>query len=46
MKSFLFERGYLARDFVLQRWVDAAPLEEALRREDETTSLDAATAPG
>lgn len=46
MKSFLFERGFLARDFALERWVDAAPLEEALRREDGTASLEVATAPG
>lgn len=46
MKSFLSERGYLARDFALERWVDAAPLEEALRREDRAASLDAASTPG
>ena len=45
MKSFLLERGYLARDFALECWVDAAPLAEALRREDESASLGGAVAP-
>ena len=45
MKSFLLGRGYLAGDFDLPRWVDAAPLGEALRREDEAASLARAVAP-
>ena len=34
LKSFLFDRGYIARDFALDEWLDPEPLRQALARED------------
>jgi ABC-type nitrate/sulfonate/bicarbonate transport system substrate-binding protein len=33
MKSFLYERGYISRDFPLTEWLNPEPLQEAYRRE-------------
>ena len=33
MKSFLYERRFIARDFDLQDWIDSRPLDEACRLE-------------
>ena len=33
MKSFLYERGFIARDFELEDWIDSRPLDEAYRLE-------------
>ena len=33
MKSFLHERGFIARDFELEYWIDSRPLVEAYRLE-------------
>ena len=33
MKSFLYERGFIARDFGLEDWIDPRPLNEAYRLE-------------
>ena len=33
MKSFLYERGFIARDFGLEDWIDPQPLNEAYRLE-------------
>ena len=33
MKSFLYERRFIARDFGLEDWIDPRPLVEAYRLE-------------
>ena len=33
MKSFLYERRFIARDFDLEDWIDSGPLGEAYRLE-------------
>ena len=40
MKSFLYERRFIARDFDLEDWIDPRPLDEAYRLEgiEEATS--------
>ena len=33
MKSFLYERRFIARDFAVEDWIDSRPLTEAYRLE-------------